>query len=212
MPKSATSLDLKRQLYELYLARACGVEFVQPLQRVSANAQGLIDSHQSSLASTIAHCKLCPRSKGAHPQAGYIQASPLVFVVELAMGDESGLVDSKASQMLTNIAQRVFNLQHFSVLSLLKCAPHPASPQEIELCKPYLISQIQALNASCLVLFGEVVLESLLGLDSSHKGALLDAFGKKAIATHSITALLRNPSLKKESLEHFGLLLGFCKP
>lgn len=128
------------------------------------------------------------------------------------MGDESGLVDSKASQMLTNIAQRVFNLQHFSVLSLLKCAPHPPSSQEIELCKPYLISQIQALNASCLVLFGEVVLESLLGLDSSHKGALLDAFGKKAIATHSITALLRNPSLKKESLEHFGLLLGFCKP
>ena len=128
------------------------------------------------------------------------------------MGDESGLVDSKASQMLTNIAQRVFNLEHFSVLSLLKCAPHPPSPQEIELCKPSLISQIQTLNASCLVLFGEVVLESLLGLDSSHKGALLDAFGKKAITTHSIAALLRNPSLKKESLEHFRLLLGFCKP
>ena len=51
---------------------------------------------------------------------------------------------------------------------------------------------------ACVVLFGEVVLESLLALDPSHKGALLEAFGKKTIATHSIAALLRNPSLKKE--------------
>ncbi|WP_407380206.1 uracil-DNA glycosylase family protein [Helicobacter sp.] len=196
----------QRQLYELYLARACGVRFVE----LDHEVPKCVDSNQNSIASTIVHCKLCTRSTHAKAQIGYIDERALVaFVVEMPMGHGTQMIDSKGSQMICNIAHKVFGVEHFSILSLLKCATHPPSPQEIELCKPYLISQIQSLQASCVVLFGEVVLESLLGLDSSHKGALLNAFGKRAIATHSVAALLRNPSLKKQALEHFGLLKQF---
>lgn len=208
-----TDAARKRQLYELYLARACGVEFVQPAK--VSHTHNPIAPHNpikfsDDLSQRIIHCKLCGRSKRGSPELGYIQAkSPVIFVVEYAMSENGRLVDSKASQMLANIAHKVFGVAHFSVLSLLKCASHPASPQDIELCAPYLTSQLEAMPPACVVLFGEMVLESLLALDTSHKGALLEAFGKKTIATHSIAALLRNPSLKKDSLEHFRLLQSF---
>lgn len=196
----------QRQLYELYVARACGVRFVELAHEVPK----CVDSNQSSIANTIAHCKLCTRSTHARAQIGYIDERALVvFVVEMPMGHGQQMVDSKGSQMICNIAHKVFGVEHFSILSLLKCSTHQPNPQEIELCKPYLITQIEHTSAKCMVLFGEMVLESLLGLDSSHKGALLNAFGKRAIATHSISALLRNPSLKKQALEHFGLLKQF---
>ncbi len=194
----------------------------------------LVDSKASQMLTNIAHKVF---GVAHFSVLSLLKCASVIFVVEYAMSKNGKLVDSKASQMLTNIAHKVFGVAHFSVLSLLKCASHPASPQDIELCAPYLTSQLEAMPPACVVhpaspqdielcapyltsqleamppacvvLFGEVVLESLLALDTSHKGALLEAFGKKTIATHSIAALLRNPSLKKDSLEHFRLLQSF---
>lgn len=198
---------LQKELYELYVARACGVRFVESPK---AQQPVHVDHAQGALPSTIMHCRLCARSTHAKPQIGYIdERAAVLFVVETPMGHGAQMIDSKGSQMICNIAHKVFGVEHFSILSLLKCANHQPSAQEIELCKPYLITQIQQTSARCVVMFGEVVLESLLGLDSSHKGSLVSAFGKRALATHSIPALLRNPSLKKQALEHFGLLRQF---
>ena len=117
------------------------------------------------------------------------------------------LFDSKGAQMLQNIAQNVFKTDKFSVLSLLKCATRESTQQEREACKPYLISQLSKSPAKAVVLFGEVVCESVLGLDFSHKGVALDLLDKKAIATYSLSQLLRNPSLKKQTLAHLHTLL-----
>lgn len=211
------------KLYELYLAKSFGVDYIAQCTPQVAPSKSL----ESSLAVQIKSCHLCARSKLDTPKLDYVRSdSVVVFVSEFAMGDMAKptksnpqspsthsanfspfLFDSKGAQMLQNIAQNVFKTDKFSVLSLLKCATRESTQQEREACKPYLISQLSKSPAKAVVLFGEVVCESVLGLDFSHKGVALDLLDKKAIATYSLSQLLRNPSLKKQTLAHLHTLL-----
>lgn len=206
------------KLYELYLAKSFGVDYIAQETPQVAPSKSL----ESSLAAQIKSCHLCARSKLDTPKLDYVRSdSVVVFVSEFAMGDMAKppksaqnphilspfLFDSKGAQMLQNIAQNVFKTDKFSVLSLLKCATRESTQQEREACKPYLISQLSKSPAKAVVLFGEVVCESVLGLDFSHKGVALDLLDKKAIATYSLSQLLRNPSLKKQTLAHLHTLL-----
>lgn len=206
------------KLYELYLAKSFGVDYIAQATPQVAPSKSL----ESSLAAQIKSCRLCARSKLDTPKLDYVRSdSVVVFVSEFAMGDMAKppksaqnphilspfLFDSKGAQMLQNIAQNVFKTDKFSVLSLLKCATRESTQQEREACKPYLISQLSKSPAKAVVLFGEVVCESVLGLDFSHKGVALDLLDKKAIATYSLSQLLRNPSLKKQTLAHLHALL-----
>lgn len=206
------------KLYELYLAKSFGVDYIAQETPQVAPSKSL----ESSLATQIKSCHLCARSKLDTPKLDYVRSdSVVVFVSEFAMGDMAKppksaqnphilspfLFDSKGAQMLQNIAQNVFKTDKFSVLSLLKCATRESTQQEREACKPYLISQLSKSPAKAVVLFGEVVCESVLGLDFSHKGVALDLLDKKAIATYSLSQLLRNPSLKKQTLAHLHTLL-----
>lgn len=206
------------KLYELYLAKSFGVDYIAQETPQVAPSKSL----ESSLATQIKSCHLCARSKLDTPKLDYVRSdSVVVFVSEFAMGDMAKppkstqnphilspfLFDSKGAQMLQNIAQNVFKTDKFSVLSLLKCATRESTQQEREACKPYLISQLSKSPAKAVVLFGEVVCESVLGLDFSHKGVALDLLDKKAIATYSLSQLLRNPSLKKQTLAHLHALL-----
>lgn len=208
------------KLYELYLAKSFGVDYIAQATPQVAPSKSL----ESSLATQIKSCRLCARSKLDTPKLDYVRSdSVVVFVSEFAMGDMAKppksnphnppsnfspfLFDSKGAQMLQNIAQNVFKTDKFSVLSLLKCANRESTPQERESCKPYLISQLSKSPAKAVVLFGEVVCESVLGLDFNHKGVALDLLDKKAIATYSLSQLLRNPSLKKQTLAHLHTLL-----
>lgn len=206
------------KLYELYLAKSFGVDYIAQETPQVAPSKAL----ESSLAAQIKSCHLCARSKLDTPKLDYVRSdSVVVFVSEFAMGDMTKppksaqnphilspfLFDSKGAQMLQNIAQNVFKTDKFSVLSLLKCATRESTQQEREACKPYLISQLSKSPAKAVVLFGEVVCESVLGLDFSHKGVALDLLDKKAIATYSLSQLLRNPSLKKQTLAHLHTLL-----
>lgn len=201
-----------QKLYELYLNKSFGVEFIaQDTPRIMPSKQ-----LESSLNHQIKSCHLCARSKLDTPKLDYVRNDSVVaFVSEFAMGDMKAksnsampfLFDSKGAQMLQNIAQNVFKTECFSIFSLLKCATKQSTQEEITSCKPYLISQLSQSPAKAVVLFGEVVCEAVLGLDFSHKGVLLDLLGKKTIATYSLPQLLRNPSLKKQTLEHLQTLL-----
>lgn len=201
-------IQILHTLCDLYTSKLCGIGFVDPYTQESTIPKSL----DINLARTISHCRLCPRSKIQNPKIGYINPNAkVIFIVEFAMGDGDVLLDSKSSQMLYNIANNVFQTQEFSVFSLLKCGTHESNEQERNQCKPYLIRQIQESSALCVIIFGNVVLESILGLDPSHKGTLLDVFGKKSVATYAISELLRNPTFKKEALKHFMLLQKFIK-
>lgn len=204
-----------QKLYELYLAKSFGVEFIaQDTPRIMPSKQ-----LESSLNNQIKSCHICTRRKLDTPKLDYVRNDSVVaFVSEFAMGDMTNppksnsltpfLFDSKGAQMLQNIAQNVFKTERFSIFSLLKCATKQSTQEEIQSCKPYLISQLSQSPAKAVVLFGEVVCESVLGLDFSHKGVVLDLLGKKAIATYSLPQLLRNPSLKKQTLAHLQTLIA----
>lgn len=209
------SVQNLQKLYELYLNKSFGVEFIaQDTPRIVPSKQ-----LESSLNQQIKSCHLCARSKLDTPKLDYVRNDSVVaFVSEFAMGDMTNppksnsvmpfLFDSKGAQMLQNIAQNVFKTECFSIFSLLKCATKQSTQEEITSCKPYLISQLSQSPAKAVVLFGEVVCEAVLGLDFSHKGVVLDLLGKKTIATYSLPQLLRNPSLKKQTLEHLQALLA----
>lgn len=191
------------ELYNLYVQQMCGVRFVQP---ESKHPQ--VRYFSTQINDVMRHCHLCQRSKVAKPTLGYIKPeSKIIFIVEAPMGDRINnkdvLFDSRGAQMLTNIASNVFKQSIFSILSLVKCGSVPPTKEEIQVCKPYIIEQIKHHQADKIIIFGDMALETLLGLDSTHKGVVLDFLGKKVIATFSLTQLLRNPSLKKVAMEHF---------
>jgi len=204
-----TLLKLK-ELRNLYVERMCGVRFVE--QQIANVANASFVPQSQVLNDTIKHCHLCARHKTSSPSLGYLSNEALlIFIVETPLGDGEKLKDSKSATMLKNIANNVFFQEQFCVLSLLKCGEDEASEEQINTCKPYLLAQLEALNGGYVVMFGDKVLESLLGIDFSHKGVLLDVGNKKAIATYAPTQLLKNPILKKEAWQHLCILEKFMK-
>lgn len=189
----------------------CGVRYVE------LESKHLQNRHFStSINDAISHCHLCYRSKLSKPTLGYIKPeSNLIFITDTPMGDfvneKAILFDSRATQMLSNIANNVFKQADFSAISLVKCGKEVPNTNEANICKSYAIEQIKQLQASAIIIFGDLALDVLLGLDSTHKGVVLDFLDKKMITTFSITQLLRNPSLKKSAMEHFLLLKGYLK-
>ncbi len=201
--QESQQLAMLLELEELYFKQSCGVHFID-IKPIDTKPNVILDNN---LADTIRHCHLCTRSKIAKPTIGYnIPNSKIIFIVETPMGDGNVLFDSKASQMICNIAKNIFNQESFSVFSLLKCGNQEIIDEQIALCKPYLITQTKQSQAQKVVIFGERIADAVLGLNASHKGVILDLYGKKAVVTYSILQLLRNPSLKKEAMKHFLIL------
>ena len=209
------NLKKLKELKELYVKRACGANFVEAkILESKPIVQNKTTNKGANLDDSIRHCKLCQIHTRKPPTLGYIKPeSSIIFINDMPLGDMlkngANLFDNKASVMIKNIAEKIFCVKTFSLLSVIKCEADTFTPHEANICKNYLIEQLNLLNAKIVVAFGENVLSSIYGLDSSHMGVVLDLYNKKSIATFSVEKLLRNETLKKEAMKHFNLIKKF---
>lgn len=112
----------------------------------------------------------------------------------------------KSGQLLTKMLNAI-NLKRDEVYiaNIVKCQPpnnrNPVN-EEINACLPYLKEQIEIINPSIIVLLGKVATASLLA-DESPLSTLRNrnhsVFKIKTFVTYHPSALLRNPSLKKQA-------------
>jgi len=132
----------------------------------------------------------------------------LVFVGEGPGRDEDaqGLpFVGRAGKLLTQMIEAM-GLQRTDVYicNVVKCRPpenRTPEKDEVEICSPFLLRQLDAIAPKVIVCLGSVAAQTLLETNrgiSHFRGEWLDFRGRKLMATYHPAYLLRNPSAKGE--------------
>ena len=114
----------------------------------------------------------------------------------------------RAGQLLNKILEAIhFKRSDVYICNILKCRPpnnRKPTPEESELCKPYLKKQIELVKPKVILCLGLTAAENLLGTKESMgklRGQVLSYEGVPVMITYHPAALLRNPNWKRPAWE-----------
>jgi len=99
--------------------------------------------------------------------------------------------------------------EHVFISNIVKCRPpdnRVPTPQEAAICIPWLLKQIELINPKILILLGATALKYMAGPDhkiTRERGKWLNIQGRLAMPVYHPAALLRDPSLKRDTWEDF---------
>jgi len=157
-----------------------------------------------SLREKILSCRLCPLSAGriqAVPGEGNID-SRLMFVGEAPGRDEDiqgRPFVGRAGQLLTRIIEAMkFKREDVFIANVVKCRPpENRTPQrdEIETCRPYLLTQVRTIQPRVIVTLGKVSTDFFCpsGLAMGElRGRFLEFEGIPVMPTFHPAYVLRN--------------------
>ena len=158
----------------------------------------------------IGDCTRCKLHKGRN-KIVFGDGSPnakLVFIGEGPGADEDlqGLpFVGRAGKLLTQMIEAMgLQRKEVYICNVVKCRPpenRTPEPDEVEVCSPYLLRQIDAINPRVLVCLGAVAAKTLLQTNrgiTQFRGQWLEWRGRKLMATYHPAYLLRNPNAKGE--------------
>lgn len=191
-------------LKQLYLRKLCGERYCQNI--ALQNKPIVSQKSKMTLEQIIESCVLCELSKSANGKnIGQIRADSQVCFITL-----KPIAPYSASfEMIDNIAKRVFGIESYSILPLIKCDTHiPSNTNHAKICFDYLKAQIGCVKARLFVIFGEEVAHFALQNDESLenlRGRILSTNQRNFIVTFHIGDLLKNQSLKKLALSDFNV-------
>ncbi|MCX7909665.1 MAG: uracil-DNA glycosylase [Ignavibacteria bacterium] len=119
----------------------------------------------------------------------------------------------RAGQLLTKLL-KVAGIERKDVYiaNILKCRPpnnRKPLASEIEMCKPYLVKQIELIKPKVIVALGATAVEGLLNIKkkmSELRGNILTFNQIPVIVTYHPAALLRNPKLEKDLVDDLNII------
>lgn len=137
----------------------------------------------------------------------------LMFVGE-APGEKEDLEGvpfiGRAGKLLDDILKAIdLKREDVFIANVLKCRPpnnRDPNKEEIELCEPYLLKQIELIKPKLLVALGRISATTLLRSKESltaMRGKVFDYHGTDMVVTYHPAALLRNPNWKRPAWEDF---------
>ncbi|MDQ5985272.1 MAG: hypothetical protein CSYNP_00980 [Syntrophus sp. SKADARSKE-3] len=157
----------------------------------------------------LGDCRRC----GLHGQRNNIvfgegnPSASLVFVGEAPGADEDAQgrpFVGRAGQLLTKIIEAMkLNRQDVYICNILKCRPpgnRNPKPDEIEVCEPFLIRQLNAIRPKVICALGTFAAHTLLKSETPItilRGRFHRYQGIDLMPTYHPAYLLRNPSAKK---------------
>lgn len=195
-------------LKKLYLLRSCGFSYCEP-QFLAPKQHRFHSQDLSDLQVMIESCKLCVH-KASIPSFGICHAhSRLVFVTLSPLFDQQVRFSSRASMMLKNIVEGVFqlSLKEVSILSLLKCEiPKQNQLESLESCMGYFLKQLEFCGAKTLVILGSEAYCFLTKDNNNYsdvQGKLLQWSHYRIFPTFSLSLLVRQPELKSGAHRQF---------
>jgi DNA polymerase len=184
----------------------------------SGNVAGaaLFTSKADALAAIRADIGECTRCK-LHPGRTHLvfgvgnPEARLMFVGEGpgADEDEQGIpFVGRAGQLLTQIIKAMgFERDDVYIANVVKCRPpgnRNPEPDEIEICEPFLLRQIEAIRPQVIVALGKFAAQTLLRSDvpiTRLRGQFLKLRDIDVMPTFHPSYLLRNPAAKREVWE-----------
>ncbi len=99
--------------------------------------------------------------------------------------------------------------EHAYIGNIVKCRPpdnRTPTPEEREICIPFLYKQIELIDPPILILLGATALQGLIDANdriTKVRGTWLNWKNRHVMPTFHPSALLRNPTLKRDAWEDF---------
>jgi DNA polymerase len=186
-------------------------------QAMSNKAQSL-----ASVRERVCGCTKCAHLASSRTQTVFGVGNPnaeIMFIGEAPGADEDQQGEpfvGRAGQLLTKIIKAMgFAREDVYIANILKCRPDmPAgsfgnrapTPAEMQMCRPYLVDQIDIIQPKVLVALGAVAVEGLLGSRGTMRelrGRWHSYHGTPLMITYHPAYLLRNqsPSEKRKVWE-----------
>ncbi|HZI85621.1 MAG TPA: uracil-DNA glycosylase [Pyrinomonadaceae bacterium] len=135
----------------------------------------------------------------------------LMFVGEAPGADEDMQARpfvGRAGQLLTKIIESIgFRREEVLIGNINRCRPpanRPPTPDEVSMCKPFLLREIAAVRPEVIVVLGNTAMKNLLDVKegiTKLRGIFQDYQGIKIMPTFHPAYLLRDPSKKRETWE-----------
>jgi len=178
----------------------------QPIQTLDQLYRHMLECHKCPLADT--RTNLVFGVGDPHAQ--------VVFVGE-APGQQEDLQGEpfvgRAGQLLNKILESVeIARESIYITNILKCRP-PANrdptAQETALCIPYLEQQLRLIRPKVIVALGRIAAQYLLNRTdpiNRLRGKMYDRSGSKLLVTYHPAAILRTPSLKRDTVQDMKML------
>ena len=188
-------------------------------EQASGDVVSSSDDALKQIAGTIGDCTLCDLHRTRHnvvPGQG-CQSPEIMFVGEApgADEDEQGLAFiGRAGKLLTKmIGAMGFSRDEVFIGNILKCRPpgnRTPTPQEMEVCMPYLKAQIAVLQPKVIVALGGTAAKGLLNTESGIsklRGIWTTFEDIDLMPTYHPAYLLYNPSAKRDVWEDLQAVL-----
>ena len=159
----------------------------------------------------IGDCTRCPLHQGrkhvVHTEGN--RNARLMFVGEAPGADEDAQARpfvGRAGQLLTKIIEAI-GLKREEVLigNVNRCRPpgnRPPTPEEVAICKPFLLREIAAVKPEVIVVLGNTAVKNLLETQTGItrlRGHFQEFKGSKVMPTFHPAYLLRDPTKKRET-------------
>ena len=201
-------LDQKRILYgnKIFLDTQTVIESVQNVESLE------------SFNNSICECLKC--------ELGYTRTNfvfgvgnpnaDIVFVGE-APGEKEDLIGEpfvgRAGKLLDKILAAInLSREDIYICNVIKCRPpqnRDPLPKEVDLCEPYLKTQLSLINPKLIVALGRIAACTILRTKEPLKNLRNKIFkyeGIDLVVTYHPAALLRNPNFKKPAWEDFQMI------
>ncbi|MGA9046941.1 uracil-DNA glycosylase [Sulfuricurvum sp.] len=208
-------------LENLYRLKALGHTYIDPITpNVQSTSKSLPDS-LSTLEESIAQCYLCDLSKSRRQSmSGYGNPrASLMFVdgyVSAAEDEASEYYVGRSGVMLRDMIEKVLHMrvEETYFTHAVKCKPfgfQSPSSSEYSSCTPFLSKQISLIKPRVIVTLGPdayQVLSGDMGDFERVRGEIIPFGDALLIPMYHPLYLVRNPSLKKETMRDLHTIRG----
>ncbi|WP_321778170.1 uracil-DNA glycosylase [Sulfurimonas sp.] len=199
-------------LQNLYRQKALGFEYIDPFS-INIKTSNIEPKTLDELIQNISTCHLCDLSKSRkQSMCGFGNSNAKLMIVDFSVSQNEDSNNSyyigRSGDSLSNMIKNVLELNTNDVYftHAIKCKPlnsNTPSSSEWDSCKSYLFSQIDFIKPKIIVTLGEEAYYKLTNEDKdfqSVRGHVIDFQGYKLIPMYHPQYLLRNPELKKITL------------
>ncbi len=208
-------------LQNLYRLRALGFCFSDPIALNHKNST-MLPNNITHLNEIISACHLCDLSKSrTQSMFGYGNYNAELMIVDAYVSssenEQNAYYTGRSGTSLKNMVEKVLmmNIDDVYITHAVKCKPlgsYEPSISEFDSCKAYLFKQIELIQPKVLVALGEKTYR-LITDDTTPfeqvRGEKINFSSFSLVPIYHPTFLLRNPSLKRETMNDLNKIKSF---